>query len=166
MSNPPGAVNTVVEIPSGNSVTAWDQAAAANGLYEIREPVGTSDVSANPRNKNPLAWAQPDEPDGINSQVPPGTIQHNYGAWTSLDPNHPVYINFVGSLNQYDLQTGASGIAWYQQFAAGANWISADRYPVNNGESRRDRHRGRHPAPDRRQQACVRIHRNRGLRRR
>jgi len=128
-------VNTVIAVPDGNSATAWDAAAAADHLYEIREPTSNADVSANVGNTNILAWSQPDEPDGILTQVPYSTIQQNYTTWKSLDPNRPVFVNFVGALNQYDLQTGASGLAWYQDYAAGADWLSSDRYPVNHNDS-------------------------------
>jgi hypothetical protein len=125
-------INTLVDVPSGNSEPAWDAAAIQDGLYEIRAPA--SSPASDASDKNLLAWAQPDEPDGIDSQVPYSTIQSTYATWKAIDPSMNVYINFVGDLNQYDLTTNESGIAWYQKYAAGADWISADKYPVNEGE--------------------------------
>jgi hypothetical protein len=93
-----------------------------------------------------LAWTQPDEPDGIYSQVPYQTIQQQYNTWKSVDPSRKVLINFVGAtcsglggmFCQYDTRTNESGVTWYRKYAAGADWLSADTYPVNNGGSLTD----------------------------
>jgi len=105
--------------------------ADALGLHMIREP------RANPADDAGetllLAWAQPDEPDGIYSQVPYTTIQNTYASWKSVVPDRAVFINFVGDLNQYDIVTSESGDAWYMKYVQGADWICADKYPVNDG---------------------------------
>jgi hypothetical protein len=101
------------------------------GLHMIREPQPNPADDANEALL--LAWAQPDEPDGIYSQVPYTTIQTTYNTWKGIAPNRPVFINFVGDLNQYDLVTGESGNAWYEKYVQGADWICADKYPVNEG---------------------------------
>jgi len=103
------------------------------GLHMIREPRPNPTDDAN----EPLllGWAQPDEPDGIYSQVPYTTIQSTYVSWKSVAPNRPVFINFVGDLNQYDLVTAESGDNWYRKYVQGADWICADKYPVNQGVS-------------------------------
>lgn len=102
------------------------------GLHMIREPRPNPADDAN----EPLllAWAHPDEPDGIYSQVPYTTIKTEYNSWIAIAPNRPVFINFVGDLNQYDIVTSESGDAWYDKYVAGADWISADKYPVNSGQ--------------------------------
>jgi len=125
-------VNTVVDVPNGSAETSWNKAAIQDGLYEIRAPAGNpvSDVG----DHNLLAWAQSDQPDDITSQVPYTTIQGTYRTWKKIDPKMPVYINFNGQLNQYDVKTRANGMSWYQKYTAGANWITADLYPVNSGE--------------------------------
>jgi hypothetical protein len=122
----------MVVVPDGNSEKAWNKAAIRAGLYEIRAPAGhpASDVA----DRNLLAWALPDEPDDVTSQVPYGKIQRTYRAWKRIDPRVPVYINFNGQFNQHDVTTNASGPAWYHQYVKGANWITADLYPVNSGE--------------------------------
>ena len=124
-------INTMVVVPDGNSEKAWNKAAVRDGLYEIRAPAGNpaSDVA----NKNLLAWALPDEPDDVTSQVPYAAIQRKYRAWKRIDPRVPVYINFNGQFNQHDVTTNASGPSWYHQYVRGANWITADLYPVNSG---------------------------------
>ncbi len=125
-------INTMVAVPDGNDEVAWDKAAIRDGLYEIRAPASrpASDVG----DKNLLAWTLPDQPDDITSQIPHAAIQRVYKAWKRIDPGLPVYVNFNGQFNQYDLKTKASGFSWYQQYAAGADWITADRYPVNAGQ--------------------------------
>jgi hypothetical protein len=105
--------------------------ANALGLHMIREPRPNPADDAN----EPLllAWAQPDEPDGIYSQIPYTDIQAQYASWKGVAPNRPVFINFVGDLNQYDIVTSESGNAWYMKYVQGADWICADKYPVNDG---------------------------------
>jgi hypothetical protein len=126
-------VNTMVVVPDGNSEKAWNRAAVRDGLYEIRAPAGnpSTDVS----NRNLLAWALPDEPDDVTSQVPYSKIQRTYRAWKRIDPRVPVYINFNGQFNQHDVTTDAAGASWYHQYVKGANWITSDLYPVNSGQS-------------------------------
>ena len=125
-------VNTMVVVPDGNSEKAWNKAAIRDGLYEIRAPAGNpaSDV----RDGHLLAWALPDEPDDVTSQVPYAKIQRTYRAWKRIDPRVPVYINFNGQFNQHDVTTQAGGASWYHQYVRGANWITSDLYPVNSGD--------------------------------
>jgi len=125
-------VNTMVVVPDGNSEKAWNKAAIRDGLYEIRAPAGNpaSDI----RDRNLLAWALPDEPDDITSQVPYAKIQRTYRSWKRIDARVPVYINFNGQFNQHDVTTNAGGAAWYHQYVKGANWITSDLYPVNSGQ--------------------------------
>jgi len=125
-------VNTMVVVPDGNSEKAWNKAAIRDGLYEIRAPAG--DPASDAADGNLLAWALPDEPDDVTSQVPYAKIQQTYRAWKRVDPRVPVYINFNGQFNQHDVTTNASGPAWYHQYVKGANWITADLYPVNSGQ--------------------------------
>jgi hypothetical protein len=124
-------INTMVVVPQGDDETTWNKAAVRDGLYEIRAPA--SNPASDVGNKNLLAWALPDEPDDITSQVPHAAIQRRYKAWKRIDPRAPVYINLNGQFNQYDVKTKASGPSWYEQYVKGANWISADLYPVNSG---------------------------------
>jgi hypothetical protein len=127
-------VNTMVIVPQGSSERAWNRAAVQDGLYEIRAPAGNParDIA----DKHLLAWALPDQPDDITSQISHASIAQTYRAWKRVDPSLPVYINFNGQFNQYDLQTKASGPAWYQRYVQGANWISSDLYPVNSGDGK------------------------------
>jgi hypothetical protein len=127
-------VNTMVIVPQGSSERAWNRAAVQDGLYEIRAPA--SNPARDIGDKHLLAWALPDQPDDITSQISHASIAQTYRAWKRVDPVLPVYINFNGQFNQYDLQTKASGPAWYQQYVQGANWISSDLYPVNSGDGK------------------------------
>ncbi|HYA49544.1 MAG TPA: hypothetical protein VEG33_00075, partial [Streptosporangiaceae bacterium] len=124
-------INTMVVVPDGNSEKAWNKAAVRDGLYEIRAPA--DDPASDVGNQNLLAWALPDQPDDVISQIPYARVQRTYRAWKRMDPRLPVYINFNGQFNQHDLKTNASGAAWYRQYVKGANWITSDLYPVNNG---------------------------------
>ena len=124
-------INTINEI-------AYDETgsiamADSLGLHMMRAPQANPADDANETLL--LSWAHPDEPDGIYSQVPYTTIQSEYATWKAIAPNRPVFINFVGDLNQYDIVTNESGDAWYEKYVAGADWISADKYPVNNGQA-------------------------------
>jgi hypothetical protein len=123
-------VNTMVGI--GFDLEGSIAEAHRLGLHMIREP--RPDPADDAGESLLLAWAQPDEPDGIYSQVPYTEIQAQYQAWKAIAPNRAVFINFIGALNQYDLITAESGDAWYRKYAQGADWISVDRYPVNNGD--------------------------------
>ena len=122
-------LNTVVGI--GFDLEGSIAEANRLGLHMIREPRPNPADDANEALL--LAWAQPDEPDGIFSQVPYTSIQAQYNTWKGIAPNRAVFINFVGDLNQYDLVTSESGDAWYRKYVLGADWICADKYPVNQG---------------------------------
>jgi len=122
-------INTMVD---GTSEPGWNAAAVRDGLDEIRAPACNPARDAG--NKHLLAWALQDQPDDIGTQVPFTKIQQTYRAWKRAAPSIPVYINFNGQLNQYDTATKASGLSWYQKYAQGADWITADLYPVNSGE--------------------------------
>lgn len=125
-------INTMVDVPQGTSEPGWNDAAVRDGLDEIRAP--GSDPARDAANKHLLAWALQDQPDDIGTQVPYTKIQQTYRSWKRAAPRIPVYINFNGQLNQYDVATKASGLSWYQQYAKGADWITADLYPVNSRE--------------------------------
>ena len=124
-------VNTMVGVTQ--DFEEWNAEANRLGLRMIRE--SRPDPADDSGESLLLAWAQPDEPDGIFSQVPYGQIQAQYTAWKSAHSKRPVFINFVGDLNQYDLVTSESGDPWYAKYVAGADWISADTYPVNRNRS-------------------------------
>jgi len=125
-------VNTMVVVPDGTSEEAWNKAAIRDGLYEIRAPA--SNPASDVGDRNLLAWALPDEPDDVTTQIPYAKVQQTYRAWKRVDPRLPVYINFNGQFNQHDVTTNASGTSWYHQYVMGANWITSDLYPVNNGQ--------------------------------
>ena len=124
-------VNTMVGVTQ--DFETWNAEANNLGLRMIRD--SRPDPADDAGEPLLLAWAQDDEPDGIYSQIPYNQIQARYAVWKSADPGRPVFINFVGDLNQYDLANGESGDDWYAKYVAGADWISADTYPVNFGRS-------------------------------
>jgi hypothetical protein len=122
-------INTVVGI--GFDLEGSIAQANTLGLHMIREP--RPDAADDANEPLLLGWAQQDEPDGIYSQVPYSSIQAQYASWKNVAPNRPVFINFVGDLNQYDLVNNESGDDWYRKYVQGADWICADKYPVNQG---------------------------------
>jgi len=122
-------VNTVFGVPQGNDVAAWSNGAVSAGLLQMREPVWP--LSGEAGLPSVTAWAQPDEPDGIFTQTSYAVLQDRYRAMKAARPSTPVLVNLVGDLNQYDLVTGESGAAWYAKYIAAADWIAADKYPVN-----------------------------------
>jgi len=124
-------VNTVVGVTQ--DFETWNAEANSLGLRMIRD--SRPDPADDSNEPLLLAWAQDDEPDGIFSQIPYSQVQARYAAWKGANPGRSVFINFVGDLNQYDLVTAESGDPWYAKYVAGADWISADTYPVNRGRS-------------------------------
>lgn len=124
-------VNTMVGVTQ--DFETWNAEANRLGLHMIRKP--RPNPADDSKESLLLAWAHDDEPDGIFSQVPYTQIQTRYDNWKRVDATRNVFINFVGDLNQYDLVTGESGDAWYKKYVAGADWISADSYPVNNRQN-------------------------------
>lgn len=120
--------NTLIHHPYGSDLASWDEAARQKGLKVI----SGSSATANPPS-NKIAYIHQDEPDGIFQQVPYATLQQNYNQMKSIDPDTNVLINFIGDLNQYDLQTGEGGPDWYRKYIAAADWVSADQYPINKG---------------------------------
>lgn len=124
-------INTLVNTPRGSDVGAWSAAARRMGLYMIRQP---SPDPVDDRDESfLLAWSHVDEPDGVRRHVSVRQIRDQYDDWKRIDADRNVFINFVGSLDQRDRQTGEFGDVLYRGYVAGADWISADRYPVNQG---------------------------------
>jgi hypothetical protein len=124
-------INTLVNVPRGNDVGVWSAAASRMGLYMIRQP--SPDPADDRDERFLLAWSHVDEPDGVRRHVGVRQIQRQYADWKRVDPDRNVFINFVGSLDQRDRETGEFGDVLYRGYVAGADWISADRYPVNQG---------------------------------
>src|SRR5258706_3695022 len=128
-------VNTLIgwEQQAGNptpvSIDDYSTAAVNAGMYMIREP------RANPGDDvwqpNLLAWLQPDEPDGMG--IPAATLQANYDAWHTADPNRPIMVNFDGSriVGWQGKLTRAS----YTPYIRAADWVSQDVYPITGFNS-------------------------------
>jgi hypothetical protein len=120
-------VNTLVgyETEGGRvSSGAWTSAAAAAGLYMVREPgPSASDDAAQPYL---IAWLQHDEPDIRTPPVSAGSLASNYAAWRKTRAL-PVFLNVSGSSVLFN-KLPASAYSAY--FHGGSDWVSSDFYPV------------------------------------
>jgi hypothetical protein len=146
-------VNTMVRLDSDMQSTdaqieTWEQAAAAAGLRTIRQP--KSDPALDVGNTTLLAWSpHKDEPDGNfhptpADQVPYETVQADYAELKHVDPTRPITIGVSGTFNQNDARywpspdpaDGARSCCepWYRKYFEGADWLAADRYPINLGK--------------------------------
>jgi hypothetical protein len=94
-----------------------------------------------------VGWTQQDEPDnaqpdgmgGYGPCISPDTIVANYQTFTANDPDRPVFINF-GQGAAYPDYIGrgsdcAGRVDMYPMYAAGADILSLDIYPVNNTDA-------------------------------
>ncbi len=124
-------INTMVVVPQGDDEVSWNQAAVQDGLYEIRTPAANPATDVG--NRHLLAWALPDQPDDVTAQMPYQAIAQLSRTWKRTDPGMPVYINFNGQFDQHDVRTQDGGLSWYGLYAASADWLTADLYPVNAG---------------------------------
>ena len=118
-------INTVIDFPKDEAdLKLYDQAAAANELYQIRPPstVASDDVN----NPYLLAYTQPDEPD--IQGIPVSTLAANYAAWKARNPNLPIIVNVSGANAVYQLDSLTDSL--YKQIFAEAEWVSSDTYPV------------------------------------
>src|SRR4029079_18762417 len=92
-----------------------------------------------------LGWTQQDEPDnaqannsdGYDPCIAPRAIVSNYNSYKAADSRHrPVYLNFgrgVADVNWVGRGTCTGNTAMYAQYAQGADIVSFDIYPVNDG---------------------------------
>ena len=118
-------INTVIgTYTNASDLAQFDQAAAANNLWMIRNP--QTNVAADATTPHLLAFTQPDEPD-IN-RIPVATLAANYARWKAADAGIPVISNFSGqnAMYQYDGLTDAL----YQQYMQSSDWTSSDIYPI------------------------------------
>ena len=118
-------INTVIGFYNRPDWRAeFDTAAAANGLWMIRNP--QENPAADINTPHLLAFSQPDEPD-ING-IPLATLAANYAQWKAAAPNIPVIENFSGQNAMYKYQVGAD--AEYANFIKTTDWVSNDVYPI------------------------------------
>jgi hypothetical protein len=121
-------------------------AAQLTTLAQSTMPVACTQDSvglAHATDKTIVAWTQDDEPDnaqpidgGYGPCVAPSAIVARYQAWRSSDPTRPVYLN-VGQGVANDAWNGRGSCSGhpqdYAQYAKGADIVSFDVYPVNDG---------------------------------
>ena len=135
-------VNTFVGQDDGNSPQSL-QALRKAGEIAIapQDSVGLSD----PNGTVIKAWqSQPDEPDnaqpdgsgGYGPCISPTTILSEYQHLKALDPASPIYLNFgqgVANTSWVGRGSCTGDTAMYSRYARGADILSFDVYPVNDG---------------------------------
>jgi hypothetical protein len=122
-------VNTLVgyEGESGSkkiSNADWSNAAAAKGMFYIKQP--SDDLEADARDPNLLAWMHNDEPDVKKPPTDPKILQETYAEWKKAAPKLPVFINFSGG----NVLGGKVPAETYQEYLKAADWAGNDFYPV------------------------------------
>jgi hypothetical protein len=129
--------------PGTETLTASDAAALQSaGVFSIGNT--QSSVLGKSYAANTKAWGQQDEPDNAQSNgsggydpcISPTTIVNNYNALKAADSTRPVEINFgqgVANTNWGGRGTCTGNTGMYAQYAAGADILSFDVYPVNDG---------------------------------
>jgi hypothetical protein len=135
-------VNTFVGQWEGNTSAALQELQAdGEVLITQQDSVGLSD----PNNGIIKAWqSQPDEPDnaqpngagGYGPCVEPSKMIAEYKQLKAADPSRPVYVNFgQGVANTGYIGRGSctEDTAMYSEYARGADIVSFDVYPVNDG---------------------------------
>ncbi len=132
-------VNTYVGL--WNTPTAADLSTIAQaGLHVL---VDQSAATLGVANKTLDGWAQTDEPDnaqpdgkgGYGPCISAATIQSKYTAMQKSDTTRPIFLNLgqgVGNTG-YVGRGSCSGIADYPDYCKGADIVSFDLYPVNDG---------------------------------
>lgn len=136
-------INTML-FPPDRVLDSGDAAAMlAAGVYSVGNTQAS--VLGTPNAANTKAWTQADEPDNAqwnsNTQtydpcISPSVIVGKYNTLKAADPSRPVWINFGQGVANTDwigrgTCTGETGM--YAQYAAGADILSFDVYPVNSG---------------------------------
>jgi hypothetical protein len=139
-------VNTYIGQYNGNSTAALAAMKAA-GIDAIapQDSVGLADVASNGSNSVIKAWhntndepdnAQPNSSGGYGPCIAPSTIVAEYNQMKAADPTRPVYLNFgqgVANVNYVGRGSCTGQTNMYPQYAQGADIVSFDVYPVNDG---------------------------------
>ena len=137
-------INTLMELPEGQDLTAWSNAAVNSGFYMLREPNDGSkpkDAAAVAAARkadlakyrsNLLAWTMPDEVD-FNEMSAKGLL-NDYRAMKAVDTKNPptVLMNFSGGtvLGLGTRDGDSVPNSRYQAYSKAADWTSNDFYPV------------------------------------
>ena len=77
-----------------------------------------------------IAWMQEDEPD--NQKLEPAKLKARYEQMTQRDPTRPVWLNLGQGVANDQWKGRLSPREWYPQYAATADILSFDIYPVTN----------------------------------
>ncbi|MBS0360624.1 MAG: hypothetical protein JSR98_04535 [Proteobacteria bacterium] len=132
-------VNTLVEVPQGNDVAGWSQAADQRGFYQIRHP--SSDLIADLGDRRLLAWATQDEPSNVvkgkfdygGVAQDPAEVVREAAPWRAAakaaGKTLPIWTNHVGPHIYPDWAQKSVLMQDYMKGPA-SDWLAADSYPV------------------------------------
>jgi hypothetical protein len=140
--------NTMLSVPQGDDIAAWDQEAQRLGLKVIRQPlpgladdIGRTDL---------LAWMLPDEPDVEANNGPCGgnclsLVESLSSQWRQADPSRKIFVNVAGPNvllpSNCDYCNGPGddppspscfpdNDRCYPRIIEATDWVSQDIYPV------------------------------------
>ncbi len=118
-------VNTVIgyEHQSNRvSMDEWTEAAAANGMFIIRQP--RPNLADDLNEPYLLGWMHVDEPD--LKKVEPSVLADEYAAWKKAAPKMPVFLSVSGG----GILFRKTPRVVYEQYFETADWIANDFYPI------------------------------------
>jgi hypothetical protein len=140
--------NTMLSVPQGESIEAWDEEAQRLGMAMIRQPLGAP--SQDRGRTDLLAWLLPDEPDVEINNAPCGgncvdLVESLSAQWRDADPTRKIFVNVAGPnvLLEWscDYCNGPgdeppsaecfpNNDQCYPRIFDAADWVSQDIYPV------------------------------------
>ena len=137
-------INTLMELPEGQDLAAWSNAAVGEDFYIVRRPdngrrpTDAAAVAAARKadltkyRSNLLAWTMPDEVDF--NEVSAGDLLIDYRAMKAVDTKNPptVLMNFSGGtvLGLGTRDGDSVPDSRYQAYSKATDWVSNDFYPV------------------------------------
>jgi hypothetical protein len=137
-------INTFIGLwqgPTGEQLSGLK----AQGLRTICDQNATG--LANLSEPTIIGWMHDDEPDnaqpdgqgGYGPCVDPKVIQAKYAGWKSKDATRPIYLNLgrgVSDINWVGRGVCTGKTEMYPEYAKGADVLSYDIYPVNDGDNK------------------------------
>lgn len=140
--------NTMLSVPQGENIEAWDEEAQRVGLAMIRQPLGV--LSEDQGRTDLLAWMLPDEPDVEANNAPCGgncvnLVESLSSQWRQADPSRKIFVNLAGP--NVILSWGCDycngpgdeppspecfpdNDQCYPRIVDAVDWVSQDIYPV------------------------------------
>ena len=140
--------NTMLGVPQGEAIDAWDAEAQRLGLAVIRRPLGAPSQDAG--RTDLLAWLMPDEPDVEANNEPCGgdcveLVESLHSQWRAADPDRKIFVNVAGPNvllawgcdycngpgdEPPSAECFPDNDECYPRILESADWVSQDIYPV------------------------------------